>query len=226
MVTAALQAKTEGICGVFRAQTYIDIGTDKTKGGAAVYTEVKTAKEKQGVTSAFAAALWPMVAVGSKIYAMSAMLAPLTATVDAGNDDVPYESPSNKDLRITGTVLHDGTEVLLDQQQANDLLNSGGHHHRHQRQRLEGPGATPPPPIPPTTDPKDRFLAVRRFFNWDANNFILTYFQKVDNPANTRLVQSIVDSQNIKGKRLCGPGLCGGVSLRVPGRRKTPSPTC
>ena len=54
------------------------------------------------------------------------MLAPLTATVDAGNDDVPYESPSNKDLRITGTVLHDGTEVLLDQQQANDLLNANG----------------------------------------------------------------------------------------------------
>ena len=42
-------------------------------------------------------------------------------------------------------------------------------------------------------------MAVRRFFSWDANNFILTYFQKVDNPGNTRLIQSVVDSQNIKG---------------------------
>ena len=198
VVTAALQAKTEGICGVFRAQTYIDIGTDKKKGGAAVYTEVRTAKEKQGVTSAFAAALWPMVAVGSKIYAFSAMLAPLTATVDAGNDDVPYESPSNKDLRITGTVLHDGTEVLLDQQQANDLLNANGIITAINANGWKAWGNNTAA-YPSTTDPKDRFLAVRRFFNWDANNFILTYYQDVDDPGNTRLIQSIVDSQNIKG---------------------------
>ena len=40
---------------------------------------------------------------------------------------------------------------------------------------------------------------MRRFFSWDANNFILTYFQKVDNPGNTKQIQSVVDSQNIKG---------------------------
>lgn len=197
VVTAALQAKTEGICGVFRAQTYIDISTDKASGGAAVYTEVKTAKEKQGVASAFAAALWPMVAVGSKIYAFSAMLAPLTAYVDASHGDVPYDGPSNKDLRITGTVLHDGTEVLLDQQ-ANDLLNANGVITAINANGWKAWGNNTAA-YPSTTDPKDRFLAVRRFFSWDANNFILTYFQKVDNPGNTRLIQSIVDSQNIKG---------------------------
>ena len=122
----------------------------------------------------------------------------LTATVDAGNDDVPYESPSNKDLRITGTVLHDGTEVLLDQQQANDLLNANGIITAINANGWKAWGNNTAA-YPSTTDPKDRFLAVRRFFNWDANNFILTYFQKVDNPANTRLIQSIVDSQNIKG---------------------------
>lgn len=67
-----------------------------------------------------------MVAVGEKKYYFSAMFAALTAYTDANNADVPYESPSNKDLRITATVLKDGTTVALDQQQANDVLNANG----------------------------------------------------------------------------------------------------
>ena len=63
--------------------------------------------------SAHTAAFWPKAAIGDKVYCMSAVAAALTAYNDAGNADVPYESPSNKDLRITGTVLEDGTEVEL-----------------------------------------------------------------------------------------------------------------
>lgn len=198
VVAAALQAKTEGIGGVFRAETFIDISTDPGEGGAAVYTDVKAAKEKQGVSSVHAAACWPMVAVGEKIYYYSAMLAALTVATDASHSDVPYDGPSNKDLRITGTVLHDGTEVLLDQQQANDLLNANGIITAINASGWKAWGNNTAA-YPSTTDPKDRFLAVRRFFSWDANNFILTYFQKVDNPGNTKQIQSVVDSQNIKG---------------------------
>ena len=88
--------------------------------------------------------------------------------------------------------------MLLDQQQANDLLNAGGIITAINANGYKAWGNNTAA-YPSTTDPKDRFLAVRRFFNWDANNFILTYFQKVDNPGNTRLIRSIVDSQNIKG---------------------------
>jgi hypothetical protein len=35
-------------------------------------------------------------------------------------------------------------------------------------------------------------------FNWQANNFILTYFDKVDDPLNAVLVESIVDAENIR----------------------------
>jgi phage tail sheath protein FI len=35
-------------------------------------------------------------------------------------------------------------------------------------------------------------------FDWWGNSFILTYFQKVDNPMNIRLIESIVDSENIR----------------------------
>lgn len=124
VVCAALQAKTEAINGCFDCCAYVDISSGSS--GATVYTEVKGAKETMGASGAHTAAFWPKAAIGDKVYCMSAVAAALTAYNDAGNADVPYESPSNKDLRITGTVLEDGTEVLLDQQQASDVLNANG----------------------------------------------------------------------------------------------------
>ena len=208
-VAAALQAKTEGINGNFDCVTYLDISTDAEEDGAEVYTDVRTAKEDLGATSPHAAALWPMGAVGDKIYYLSAMFAAMTAYTDAGNSDVPYESPSNKDLKITATVLKDGTEILLDQQQANDLLNANGVITAINANGYKAWGNNTAA-YPSTTDPKDRWLAVRRFFDWDGNNFILTYFQKADKPGNTRLIQSIVDSQNIIGNGYVARDYCAG----------------
>ena len=51
---------------------------------------------------------------------------------------------------------------------------------------------------------------MRRFFDWDGNNFIQTYFQKVDKPGNKRLIQSIVDSQNIIGNGYVARDYCAG----------------
>ena len=208
-VAAALQAKTEGINGNFDCVTYLDISTDAEEDGAEVYTDVRTAKEALGATSPHAAALWPMGAVGDKVYYLSALFAALTAYTDASNSDVPYESPSNKDLKITSTVLKDGTEVLLDQQQANDLLNANGVITAINANGYKAWGNNTAA-YPSTSDPKDRWLAVRRFFDWDGNGFILTYFQKVDKPGNTRLIQSIVDSQNIIGNGYVARGYCAG----------------
>ena len=207
VVAAALQAKTEAINGVFVCNCVLDIAADDT--GATKYTDVKTAKEKMGATSNHAAVLWPMVAVGDKKYYFSAMFAALTAYTDASNADVPYESPSNKDLRITSTVLADGTEVVLDQQQANDVLNANGIITAINANGFKSWGNSTAA-YPSTTDPKDRWFAVRRFFDWDGNNFIRTYFQKVDKPGNKRLIQSIVDSQNIVGNGYVARDYCAG----------------
>jgi Phage tail sheath protein FI len=207
VVAAALQAKTEAINGSFDADTYLDIAADST--GATVYTNAKSAKETMGASSPHAAVFWPMVAVGDKKYYMSALAAALTAYNDASNADVPYESPSNKDLKITATVLKDGTPVVLDQQQVNDALNANGIISAINANgfKLWGNNTAA---YPSTTDPKDRWLAVRRFFDWDGNNFIRTYFQKVDKPGNKRLIQSIVDSQNIVGNGYVARDYCAG----------------
>ena len=207
IVAAALQAKTTRINGVFDCNAFVDIAADET--GAVVYTDVKNAKESLGLVSPHAAAFWPMAAVGDKIYYLSAMAAALTAYNDANNGDVPYESPSNKTMAITATVLADGTEVILDQQQANDVLNASGviTAINFNGFRLWGNNTAA---YPSTSDPKDRWLAVRRFFDWDGNNFIRTYFQEVDKPGNQRLIHKIVDSQNIIGNGYVARQYCAG----------------
>ena len=52
--------------------------------------------------------------------------------------------------------------------------------------------------FPSSGDAKDIWLAVRRMFNWHGNNFIQTYFEKVDDPMNHVLIESIIDSENIR----------------------------
>lgn len=203
-VAAALQAKTKSINSVFGAVCVVDI--DSTSEGATKYTDVKTAKEGQAVSAPNAYGVWLYAKVGEVMYSGSTMAAALTAYTDAQNDDTPNVSPSNKTLAISGACLADGTEVVLDQEQANVVnsfgvatwLNMNGF-------RLWGNNTAAYPGI---TDPKDRWFSVRRFMTWAANSFILTYFQKVDSPANKRLIEAIVDSENVRGNGFVARGVC------------------
>jgi hypothetical protein len=140
------------------------------------------------------------------VYSGSTLAGALTAYTDAVNNDIPNVSPSNKTLSISAACLPDGTEVILDQDQANTInsfgvatfLNVNGF-------RLWGNNTAA---YPGNSDPKDRWFSVRRFLTWAGNTFILTYFQKVDSPANRRLIESIVDSENIRGHSFVARGVC------------------
>ena len=170
----------------------LDTGTN----GAQKYTDVGTVKNSSGFTSKFMEVLWPCYKVGDYIFAKSAVDAALAAYTDANSDDVPNISPSNKILGITGLCLEDGTEVLLDQDQA-ETVNSFGVvtaiNLNGWRNWGNYTGA-----YPTSTDPKDIWISVRRMFNWQGNSFIQTYFNKVDDPMNYRLIESIVDQENIR----------------------------
>ena len=203
-VTAALQAKTTEINSVFRAVCIVDIDSSET--GATKYTDVKVQKEKQAATSANCYAVWPFGKVGDVIYSGSTLAGALTSYTDAQHQDIPNWPPSNKPLSISAACLEDGTEVILDQDQANTIngfgvatfLNMNGF-------RLWGNNTAC---YPGNTDPKDRWFSVRRFMSWAANTFILTYFQKVDNPMNRRLIEAIVDSENIRGNSFVARDIC------------------
>lgn len=191
-VGIAMSAKAANINGVFKAIALVDLDTEK----ATKYTDCKTVKEDSGFTSAFCYPTWPSVKVGEYVFAMSTVVATLIAYTDASNDDVPSLSPSNEMLGVTGTCLADGTEVILDQDQGSTVntygvataINMNGW-------KLWGnyTGA-----YPSSGDAKDIWISVRRMFNWHGNIFIQTYFDKVDDPMNPVLIESVVDSENIR----------------------------
>ena len=196
VVAAVLDAKSRYINSCFNAMNVLDIDSAEVKN----YQDAPTWKNMNSYTSKDSIICWPKGRVGNKIYWMSALVAAQTAFTDAQNSDVPYVSPSNKRLPITGTLLADGTEVFLDQLQGNFLNGSGivtAINMKGWRTWGNNTGA-----YPTTSDIKDRFVPVRRMFNWWGNTFIQTYFDKVDDPTNLRLIESVVDSENIRGNGL------------------------
>lgn len=193
-VGVALTAKCEGINGAYKANCLKDI--DSASAGVVEYSAANAWKNGNSYTDKHDIVLWPMVKIGDKKYYMSALEAALIAYTDASNDGVPFVSPSNKSMRITGVILADGTEVFLDQVQAN-ILNGQGINTAININGWKSWGNNTGI-YPSSTDVKDRFIPVRRMFDWWGNTFILTYFQKVDSPLNRRLIETIVDSENIR----------------------------
>lgn len=203
-VSAALKAKCVDLNGQYKVMSFIDI--DSTNTGAVTYTGVKSQKEKQGLDSTHQFAVWGMPEVGGLVFHGSVVAAAVADYTDAENEGVPYVSPSNKSCGITGMRLMNGKKVMIDQEQAN-IVNEYGIATFINRSgwRLWGNYTCA---YPGSTDVKDMFLSVRRMFNWKQNNFIETFFQKVDDPANYRLIESVVDSYNQTGNYYVSMGYC------------------
>lgn len=204
-VAAVMQGACENINGVYSCECILDV--DCGTSGAQTYDAVKQVKESKGLTSPHAYAYWPMAQVGDYRLSLSAIMGALTAATDAANGDVPSLSPSNKSLPgVTGLCLEDGTEVILDQAQAN-VVNSAGIGTVLNLNGFKTWGNNTCA-YPSTTDPKDRWIAVRRFFTWRSNSLIQTYFERVDSPANYRMIEAIVDAENVNGNAYVAAGAC------------------
>ena len=205
-VALALAAKCEKISGVFQCECVVDIDTTIVK----KYTDVEAFKTDNGYTSNHMICLWPKVQYLGKQFDYSAVYGAMVAYTDFMNDNVPY-FPSNQALGVDATVIADGTQIVLDTIQANELnaigvvtaVNIGGF--KSWGNNTAG--------YPIVTDPKDRWINCRRFFSWWGNRFIITYMEKVDNPADYRLIESIVDSENVRGNALTSQGKCAGIRM-------------
>ncbi len=207
-VATVMRAKAGNINSHFKASVLLDIpaSADTVK----KYSDVSAWKNQNNYIGNDDAVCWPMVRMGDDIYHMSTHLMGVLGQTDAANEDIPYVSPSNKTMQITGLCLDDGTEIILGNEEANYLngqgiitaLNFIG------GWKLWGNRTGC---YPSNTDPKDAFLCIRRMFNWHAQTFIQTYWAKVDQPINKRLIQTVVDSENIRLNGLVAQGcLLGG----------------
>ncbi|ARD47575.1 phage tail protein [Sporosarcina sp. P33] len=210
-VTAVLKAKATNVNGVFKAIAITDIPTDEVKD----YTAVPEYKNQKNLDSPDLIVCWPKVSLGGKQYHMSTQLASLANKTDGANEGIPYKSPSNKNLQMDACVLKDGTEITLGLEQANYLNGQGivtalnwiGGWRAWGNRTSCYPG---------NTDPKDAFIPVRRMFIYEQNQVILTYWQKVDEPGNRKLIETVIDSKNIdlNGKAARGFILGGRVEFR------------
>ena len=197
-VAAPLAAKAENINGMFKAMALIDI---PVTGMSAVtkHTEVAAYKNNSVPQSAHVVACWPKVRLGTQEYFLSTQVAGVIARTDAKNSGIPFVSPSNNSLQndsaITGTESS-AKEVTLGPDLAaylngNGIVSAlnfvGGWVLWGNRTSV----------YPASSDPIDAFIAVRRMMNWINNNLILSFWQKVDDPMNRNLIESVVDSANI-----------------------------
>lgn len=208
-VAAVMKAKCLNISDLFRCICLTDVDTAQvTK-----YSDVNVWKNNNNYTGTNQGVCWPCVRMGDMVFHMSTHVMGVIGVTDAANDDVPYQSPSNQTLQATGLCLKDGTEVTLSLSQAN-LLNSQGvitGLNFSGGWKLWGnyTGA-----YPSITDVKDSFICVRRMFDWQYQTFILTYWQKVDQPLTPRLVKTIVDSEQIRLNGLVSRGFLLGADVK------------
>lgn len=204
MVAAVMCAKTKDISGVFTCETAIDMDTSATK----VYTGLKAAKTEMAVTSEHAILLWPKLRLSTRVFAYSAVWAAMTAYTDVAHGDMPYKSPSNELLNMSAAVLDDETEVVLDSAMA-EVVNSNGIVTAINDGGWKSWGNNTAA-YPGVRDPKDRWIACRRMMSWYRNHFILTYKNKVDDPTNFRLIEALVDAENLYLNSLTSTGSIAG----------------
>lgn len=202
-VAAVMAAKADAINGMFRGKAIVDLST-AASGGADAYDEAIALKNSNNYTDENMIVCWPMVKLADKVFHLSTQVAGVIASTDA-TYGAPFVSPSNKKLQIDGLVNAAGSEIVLSLAQAN-ILNGGGI-----VTALNFMGGfvcwgNYTGCYPANTDVKDYFIPISRMTDFCANTSIRTFWGKLDQPMNRRLIDTIVDSVNIWLNGLTGSG--------------------
>lgn len=121
-IDAALKAASQKINNHWYAFVNSDMDTTVATNTIAL---AKTWKTTNGYDSYLEAPCWPMAMNGTRKFHLSTLVTVTMQWVDYQNDNVPSETPSNKPVDVTGMCLADGTAIIFDQVQANDLNSKG-----------------------------------------------------------------------------------------------------
>lgn len=196
VVAAVMATKAAGIMGLFHGKAVIDC--DSGPDGVTEYSQLANYKNRNNFVDENQIVCWPMVKLGDYTFHLSTQLAGLMAKVDTDNAGCPYESPSNKTLKMDACVLADGTEINLTWNQVNIVAGDYG---VVTALNFMSMGWTAKGNYtacyPANTDVKDQFIPVSRMFDWVGNTIIRTFWSKLDKPMNRRLIDSILDTCNI-----------------------------
>lgn len=206
-VSAVMKNKAVNINGLFRAMAIIDADANLDKDRLAEY------KNKNNITDKAEILCYPKVGLGDKEFNFSTQLAGVINRTDYENGSIPYVSPSNENMQIDKTIIK-GQEAYLTLDEANYLNSQGVVTALNFNSGWKAWGnrtAT----YPGVTDIKDSFIPIRRMFDWVGNTLILSYWQKIDNPMNRRLVETVLDSANLWLNGLSAQGVLLGARVEV-----------
>ena len=188
-VAAVMKAKENDISGVFKAISVCDADTETLVN----YTNVPQWKDDNNYDDKGQILCWPAIGLGGKKFHLSTQLAHVMYQTDNTYGGVPYASPSNKSLQTDGTIFADGSSVYLNNTQMSYINGNGivTASNFNGGWKAWGNRTTA---YPANTDPKDAFISIRRMFNWVSNTLATTYWSKVDDPGNKRLIEVVVNS--------------------------------
>ena len=110
-VASVMATKAANVNGLFKSKAVVDL--DSASGKVTSYDEIAEYKATNGYTDNAEIVCWPLAKVGEKVFDMSVIVCGTIARTDEGNGGLPFESPSNKKIPITGLVTADGEDVIL-----------------------------------------------------------------------------------------------------------------
>lgn len=212
-VAAAMSTKADAINGMFKAKAIVDIDCSS----ATTPDLGITKKTTDLLVDEAEIVCWPMAKSADKVFHLSTIIAGAIAEVDTENDGCPYESPSNKAVKISALVIPSGgdyEEVQLTLAKANQLNQAGivtainfvngwtvwGNYTAC---------------FPSTEEVKDYFIPVSRMFGWVGNSLIKTFWGQLDKPMSRRLIDTILDTANVWLNGLVGQGYLLGARVEM-----------
>ncbi len=199
-VALKMAAKASSINGHFSAMAIADLDTARMGG----YSGAASWKNENGYTNAHLTACYPAVTAGDKVQHLSTHLAGEMAKLSAENDNIPSESPSNKNALISGMCNLDGSENYFGLEEANYLNGQGiVTLNRFTNWRFWGNRTSI---YPGSSDPKDAFISNRRMFDFIKRMLVLNFHEQLDEPILKRKIDSVVNSANTYLNGLTGRG--------------------
>lgn len=161
----------------------------------------------------------PRCLVGAEIVDASCAVAGAMAATDASAGGFPYVSPSNKLAYIDGVVDESGDPLFLSQPDVNDLFNANAVvSFLHNAKGWVVWGNNTGYYSQSATDPKDRWISVRRTFCYIRNDFQVFGASRIDNPINKRQLDGVVNAYNQRLKGLVGVGAVNSAAIALSDR--------
>lgn len=200
---AAMAAAVSNIGGRFKGVALCELPAgDKLTASAGV--PVEDVPDEKSSTSPYIIYSWPNVGVGDFRFPSSVALAAAINATDGQYGGLPYVSPSNKPLPVTGAYCMIENEdeqiveepVFLTRDDVNTYLGAYGiTGFRNTAQGWVAWGDNTAA-FPGSTDVKDYMIPIRRMFNYVSNQFQVFADARVDMPLNLRQLEGVVKSFN------------------------------